>query len=110
MHDLVSGVFVKYLGFFEGMIWGFTKNRDGSTVISWSMDKVQSSGSAEAHLRRLAPGQLSFKPRRNVAAAASCGQHCAVIFHNGGKNELRTEFLSKTRIFSFLCSEILNIN
>ena len=29
--DFVSGVFVIYLEFFEGMIWGFTKNIGGST-------------------------------------------------------------------------------
>ena len=29
-HNFVSGVFVTYLGFFEGIIWGFTKNLSGS--------------------------------------------------------------------------------
>ena len=53
-HDFVSVVFVMYLFFFfEGMIWGFTKNLSGSTgleyYLQFSLVSLQTRKTIDSH-------------------------------------------------------------
>ena len=91
MHDFVSRAFVTYLGFFEGIILGFTKNLSGSSGESILFLDCRSSA-ANAHLElknfRDATEKRSYKEAFLVFGFTSVMENsiekpCAICFDSG---------------------------